>query len=70
MMMVGEGTADATGKTITYFSEMPDPLSGGTEKCKSVCKFASDDKHVFEMYSQQDDGTWFKNMELTATRAK
>jgi hypothetical protein len=45
-------------------------MSGGTQKCKSVCKWPSDDKHVFEMYTQQDDGTWFKQMELVATKTK
>lgn len=67
LLMTGEGEADATGKTITYHSEMMDP-SGVTMKIKMTTKIIDNDKHVMEMHTQMPDGTWFKNMQIDQTR--
>ena len=67
MPMWGEGTADASGD-IVYLSKMPDPSSGKSIEFKSVQKRISDDKIMFTMYEKQGDGSWFKHMEMTATR--
>jgi hypothetical protein len=70
MTMSAEGTADATGKVITYFGKYPNPITGATTEVKSVQRIINDDKHVFEMHEKQADGSWFKNFEITATRKK
>lgn len=67
LLMTGEGEADATGKTITYYSEMPDP-SGMTMKIKTETHVISKDKHVMKMFMQMPDGTWFQNMQIDQTR--
>ena len=68
MIMTGEGTADESGKVITYYSEMPDPIEGGTVEMKSVTRMVSDEEYIYEMYHKQPDGSWFKNMKLVAKK--
>jgi hypothetical protein len=70
MIMMAEGTADATGDVITYMSEMPDPMSGGSAKVKFVSRSLDDDTNMFEMHMQGPDGEWMKNMEQISTRAQ
>jgi hypothetical protein len=70
MLMTAEGTADPTGKVVTYLSTMPDPSTGATMEVKSVSRHVNDDKQVFEMHMKQPDGTWFKNFEIVSTRKK
>ena len=70
MLMAAEGTADASGNVITYYSEMPNPMTGETMKFKSVSTTISDDKQKFEMFEQTADGGWHRNMELVAKRSK
>ena len=67
MMMTAEGTTDADGN-IVYYSTMPDPMTGGKVKVKSILRFDSESRHTFQMHSEQPDGSWFKNMEITARR--
>ena len=67
MMMIGEGEEDDTGD-IVYYSTLPNPMDGGTQKVKSISREVSNDKQVFEMYMQMPDGSWFKNMEIVGTR--
>ncbi|NNM26687.1 MAG: DUF1579 domain-containing protein [Phycisphaerales bacterium] len=69
MIMIGEGTADPTGNVITYYSEFPNPMGEGTVRMKSVSHISGDDKATFEMYEQQPDGSWFRNMMIKATRS-
>jgi hypothetical protein len=68
MIMTGEGDADETGKVITYYSEMPNPMGGGTMQIKSVSKIISDDETVYSMHEKQPDGSWFKNFQIVSTR--
>jgi hypothetical protein len=70
MIMTAEGTADATGKVVTYLSKFPDPMTGGTAELKTVATDTGADSHKVEMFMKQPDGTWFRNMEILGTRQK
>lgn len=66
--MWGHGKVDESGN-IVYHSKMPDPTSKGTMiEYKSVHEKTSNDHGTFTMYEKQPDGSWFKHMELNATR--
>lgn len=67
-MFIGEGEASRDGKTITYFTDAPNWMTGEPTTYKSVSTINSNDKHTFEMFEKQGD-SWFKNMEIVATRA-
>lgn len=67
MIMTGEGTADESGKVITYYSEMPNP-EGGTMRMKSVATKIDNDHQKFEMFMQMPDGSWFRHMEMIQNR--
>jgi hypothetical protein len=67
MMMLGEGTAAEDG-TITYHSEMENPMGPEKMKFKSKARQVSDDRFVFEMWALQPDGSWFRNMESVSVR--
>lgn len=67
MMMSGEGTADASGKVVTYFSEMPDPMTGGTKEYKSVATEVGKNKSRFEMFEKTPEG-WHKHLEINGVR--
>jgi len=65
------GTADETGKVITYTGKADDPMTGQKDKpYKSVLRKISDDKAVFEMYDRTPEGQEFKAMEIEYTRQK
>lgn len=69
-MMVSYGTADASGKTLTFTGEYHDPMTGKTKAVKTVTKIVGDDKVVFEMHDKLPDGKEFQNLEVTYTRQK
>jgi hypothetical protein len=48
-VMISYGTADATGKVITYTSEYPDPMTGKVKKYRTVTRLKDDKTEVFEM---------------------
>ena len=69
-IMISYGTADPSGKVITYKGEMSDPMSGNpAAKVREVVRLDSDDKHTFEMYSPGPDGKEVKAFDITYTRA-
>lgn len=70
MIMTAEGTADATGKIITYYSSFPDPMTGGTMEIKTVATAESDDRQVVEMFNKMPDDTWNRQMQAVMTREK
>ena len=43
MMMIAEGTADRSGKVITYYSTFPNPMTGKMSEVKSVSTIVSQD---------------------------
>jgi hypothetical protein len=70
-IMAMEGTADSSGKVITYFGKVDDPMTGERDKVvRSVARTIGDDKVVFEMYDRRPDVGEFKAMEITYTREK
>ncbi len=63
------GTADATGKVITYSGEAPDHANPSKmTKVKSVYKIKDDKTHVFEMYNTGPDGKEYVSLEVTYTK--
>jgi Protein of unknown function (DUF1579) len=66
-LMLGEGAADELG-TITYYSEIPDPMTGGMAQVKSVLSIEGENTQTFKMYRKQPDDSWFLTMEVTSTR--
>jgi hypothetical protein len=62
------GTADKTGKTLTFQREDYDPLSKQKMKGRDVIRILDADKHVMEMYKVGPDGKEIKVMELVITR--
>ncbi len=49
-IMKSEGTADASGKVITWSASMSDPITGKVTKERMVTTVVDDDHHTFEMY--------------------
>ncbi|HEY7086596.1 MAG TPA: DUF1579 domain-containing protein [Tepidisphaeraceae bacterium] len=70
MMMVSEGSADPSGKVLTFTSTMPDPETGKDMNCRQVVTIASNDKHTMEMFAPGPDGKEYKCMTIVYTRAK
>jgi hypothetical protein len=69
-VMVMEGTYDAASKSITYKSEMPNPMTGKYEPSRVVSRMDSPDQSTMEFYGAGPDGKEFKSMEITYKRAK
>lgn len=67
-MMISEGTADSTGKVITFAGTMDDPMMGGQAKVKTVVAWSDDDNFTFDMYGTMGD-TEQKMMSIVYTRA-
>jgi hypothetical protein len=62
------GSADASGKTLTFTGEMPDPVSGASMKERMVLKIADKQSYAMEMYVDVG-GKEMKMMEIAFTRA-
>lgn len=69
MMMVSEGTADATGNVVTMTSSMKDPL-GRMNRMRQVTTHGDADHFTFEMWSACGSKPEAKVMELQFTRKK
>lgn len=65
-----EGDMAADGKSITYWSEGPDFMTGKMKKTRSVMKYDSDDQHTIEMYDNGPDGKEFLSFVGVSTRVK
>jgi len=68
-VMVATGSCDGKG-TWTMAGEMPDPMTGGSAKTRSVTKVVDDNHFTMEMYTTGPDGKEMKMMEISAARAK
>jgi uncharacterized protein DUF1579 len=66
--MISEGTADPSGKIVTYTGSFEDPVLGKTKTVRSVAKFDSDSRHTFEMFDTAPDGKEFKSLDIVYTR--
>ena len=49
-IMTSTGTADASGKVITWIGTMSDPMTGKVSKERMVTTIVDDNHHTFEMY--------------------
>ena len=68
-LITSEGTIDASGKVLTSYGKMDDPVTGERDKpVKYVSRIISKDKHVFEIYDLAGTPNEFKAMEMTYTR--
>jgi len=55
-IMTSVGTADASGKVITWIGTMSDPVTGKLTKERMVTTIKDDDHHTFEMYGTPPGG--------------
>ncbi len=70
-MMISRGTADKSGKVITYHGTMDDPMSGTKDMpVRTVITAVDDDTQKMQMYYVNPDGEDFMNMEIVYTRRK
>jgi len=70
MMMTSTGTMDASGKKLTAWSVMDDPVTKKPCKIKSLLTILDNDHHKFEMWGPAPDGKIFKMLEINYTRKK
>jgi hypothetical protein len=70
MIMTSTGTADASGKKVTFWSTMDDVMTKKTVKVKSMVTIVDNDHHTYEMWSPAPDGKMFKSLEVQYTRKK
>lgn len=70
-IMVTTGTADKSGKVITSYGTVPDPVKKKTTKVKTVAKLVDNDHMTYEMWEPGEDGkTMVKILEVDYTRKK
>jgi len=67
-IMYGEGEISADGKTYTYKTGSPNPMSGEYEPMKMETHVKGMDKHVAKFFKKAPDGSWWLHMELTYER--
>jgi uncharacterized protein DUF1579 len=70
MIMVSEGDADSTGKTLSMTSSIDDIMTGKAASIRSEIKIVDPDHHVMEMWGPDPTGKQFKTMEIRYTRKK
>jgi hypothetical protein len=69
-MLISTGTADASGKRMTFTGEWDDAMAGKKSTMREVVRIVDNDTHVMEMYMPGPDGKEYRNMEITYTRKK
>ena len=55
-IMTSVGTADASGKVITWIGTMNDPVTGKPAKSRMVTTMTDKDHHIFEMFGVPPGG--------------
>jgi hypothetical protein len=66
--MVSTGSADKGGKSMSFKSEMIDPMSGKKMAVKEKITVVDADTHIMEMWNPGPDGKMYKSMEIKYTR--
>ncbi|HEX2252507.1 MAG TPA: DUF1579 family protein [Thermoanaerobaculia bacterium] len=66
--MFAWGEVDESDHSVTFTSELADPVTGGTMPVRTVVRHTSPDEEVMEMYMGAGDQE-FKSMEITYRRA-
>jgi Protein of unknown function (DUF1579) len=69
-MFMSTGTADPSGKVITYEGNMKDAFTPQGRPWKMVVTLESEDKHLVEMWDSMDGSALKKVMSIVETRAK
>lgn len=69
-IMVSEGSADATGKSLSMSSTVDDIMTGKPTSIRNEIKIVGADHHVMEMWGPDRTGKPFKTMEIHYTRKK
>lgn len=64
------GSADASGKVITFTRDELDPGSGKKVKSKDVVRIVDHDHYEMDMYKDLGDGKELKVIEMRSTRKK
>ena len=64
-----KGTIDKASKTLTVYSDFPDPISGKPMTYKMVTKIVDENSHTFAMVGSKD-GKDYTEMEIAYTRVK
>ncbi len=65
---ISHGQADASGKVITTYREMTDPMTGQWTKMREVVTIVGPSAHRMETYCQQGDAPEYHMMTLEFTR--
>jgi hypothetical protein len=69
-IMTSTGTADASGKKMTFTGQMDDYMRGKKCDFKEIITVVDNDHHTFEMWAPDPDGKMFKTMEIQYARKK
>ena len=69
-IMLSEGTADASGQTITSDATHMNPLTGQPQLVRTVDRIASDTERVVEFFDQEADGKETRVMEIIYTKSR
>jgi hypothetical protein len=69
-MMMSEGTADESAKTITTSGQFDCPMDNTKHSMRQVITLTDDDHHTYEMYDTGPDGKENKMMTIKYTRAR
>ncbi len=69
MLMTSEGACDESGKVVTLYGTLTDPMTGLEKTQKSISRIINKDKHVFEMYERAPDGKEYQSLVVTYTRS-
>jgi len=67
-LFYSEGTCSDNCSVETHHMTQMDPMTGSEVKVKTVTRFVDNDKHVFEYFMVNPDGSEFKSMEIVYTR--
>lgn len=67
-LMVGYGTESADGRTITFYAEVPCPITMGLRTMKYESIDMGPDRMLFRMYDTTPEGQEFVHMESVYTR--
>jgi hypothetical protein len=70
MIMVSQGTIDASGKVITMEATVDCPSHGGPQLSRNVTTIVDNDRHTYEMYMPGPDGQQHKCLHIVYTRVK
>lgn len=64
------GSYDKSGKVLTMFGSMPDPMTGKLARMKETVTLVDADHHKLEVWNAGPDGKLMKSLEISYTRKK